>query len=95
MARTEVSVLPEYNARYPEKWMTRIEITLTGGSTLSASVDYPKGDPENPLSEEELATKFRILAQSGGYESQAGEFIAWVHGLENAETLHFPETLRG
>ena len=39
----------------------RVEVNLVDGRTLSASVQYAKGDPRNPLSEEEVIAKHRSI----------------------------------
>jgi 2-methylcitrate dehydratase len=35
----------------------------TDGQTFSKQLDYPKGDPRNPLSDAEIEEKFRALAE--------------------------------
>jgi len=35
-----------------------VVITTTDGRTLEKRLDYPKGDPRNPLTDEEIAGKF-------------------------------------
>jgi len=52
---------PELDRTYPAKWPARVEITLNDGRALTGSVDYPKGDPEHPLSQRELRQKFENL----------------------------------
>lgn len=47
----------------PSKLASRAELTLTSGAVLSMQVDYPKGDPDNPLSWEETCAKFMTLAE--------------------------------
>ena len=47
---------------YPRQWPARAAIRLSSGEEFEASVRYPKGDPQNPLSWEEMAEKFRALA---------------------------------
>ena len=42
----------------------------TGIGTFAKQVDYPKGEPENPLSKEELEDKFRELAMYGGLTTE-------------------------
>ena len=54
----------ELTRAYPQKWPSRTRITLKNGQWAEGSCDFPKGDPENPLSEAELITKFKKL--SGG-----------------------------
>lgn len=44
----------------------KVFVHLKDGSVCEASCMYPKGEPENPLSREELEDKFRGLAMYGG-----------------------------
>lgn len=44
------------------KLASRVELLLNTGESLSMQVDYPKGDPDNPLSWQELCHKFMSLA---------------------------------
>ena len=48
----------------------RVCIYLKDGNKHEASCLYPKGEPENPLSDEELEEKFRGLATYGGITAQ-------------------------
>ena len=47
---------------FPREWPARVAIRLVGGQPYEKFVRYPKGDPENPLTWDELAAKFRALA---------------------------------
>jgi 2-methylcitrate dehydratase PrpD len=53
---------PELEKNYPREWPAWARITLRGGRQVYAHVRFPKGDPENPLSWDELAEKYRALA---------------------------------
>ena len=53
---------PEVSALYPEKWPAIVHITDKSGREYSGRTDYPQGDPENPVSQEQLQQKFRQLA---------------------------------
>lgn len=46
---------------FPREWPARVTIELSHGPCYEKFVRYPKGDPENPLSWDELAAKFRTL----------------------------------
>jgi 2-methylcitrate dehydratase PrpD len=48
---------------YPRKWPARVEIAKRSGERLTGSITYPKGDPENPLSESEVVGKFKALTR--------------------------------
>ena len=52
---------PELTRLYPQKWPSRVEIELRNGKRYSGYCEYPKGDPENPISERELIEKFNKL----------------------------------
>lgn len=56
----------ELSALVPKKRASILNITMKDGTTLSHRVDYPKGEPENPLTDEELEAKFMSLAKASG-----------------------------
>lgn len=47
---------------YPEKWGTKLIVSLKDGTSKTVSTQFPKGDPENPVTEADLIRKFHILA---------------------------------
>jgi 2-methylcitrate dehydratase PrpD len=47
---------------YPREWPARVEIQLQDGQRYERFIRHPKGDPENPLTWDEMAAKFRALA---------------------------------
>ena len=51
----------------PQKRVAVVSVTLKDGTVLSERVDYAKGDPENPMSEEELKQK---IIQLSKYENR-------------------------
>lgn len=89
MGRVEVMVDPAINAAYPEKWAAEVEIVLSGGETIVKQTDYPKGDPENPVTANELIGKFTALAAHLPEDNVKG-YVERVMGLENlADTAAF------
>ncbi|GIX46669.1 MAG: hypothetical protein KatS3mg131_0880 [Candidatus Tectimicrobiota bacterium] len=55
---------PELDQRFPRQWPAWATIELTDGRKVSASVTYPKGDPQNPLTWEELRAKYFDLGSA-------------------------------
>ncbi len=53
---------PEFEALFPEKKPAEVVIETNRG-TFSARVDYPKGDPREPMTDEELGQKFGALTE--------------------------------
>lgn len=70
---------------YPEKWPATVTVVLESGESVSATVEYPKGDAKNPLTLLELQEKFRGL--TGGIISDARQdrMIETVRRLENGK----------
>jgi 2-methylcitrate dehydratase PrpD len=46
---------------FPREWPARVVLHTAAGPSHEHFVRYPKGDPENPLTREEMAAKFRSL----------------------------------
>lgn len=57
MSRVEVKLDEELQRLYPEKTASRVELLLRDGSRLVREVDIPRGDPRDPLGEEEVREK--------------------------------------
>lgn len=62
-----------------------VEVETRDGRRLREQVNYPKGFPENPFSEEELRRKFMDWATTRISREQAERIIALVERLEQME----------
>jgi 2-methylcitrate dehydratase PrpD len=60
--RVEMTLDPEIDGAYPERWIGLVEVETVDGRRLVSRVDVPKGDPGNSLSRAELEDKARRLA---------------------------------
>lgn len=47
---------------YPEKWGTKLIVTFKNREVWTVETDYPKGDPENPLTSVDFIDKFQMLS---------------------------------
>ena len=74
---------PEIQAHYPAQMSGKVTIRARG-KTFSRSVVIPKGEPENFLTEAEIATKFHALADAVLGASQAGRLAEAVLALDRA-----------
>lgn len=63
--KVQVADIDELTALCPQKRVAVVTVKTTNGE-FTERVDYPKGEPENPLSRKELEEKFRGLAMFGG-----------------------------
>jgi 2-methylcitrate dehydratase PrpD len=82
MDMTTCRVDPVLDAQYPAAWPARVEITLADGHTLSASVQYPKGDPRNPLSQDEVIAKHRGIVAGIVDEQTDDAILDFILALE-------------
>ena len=65
---------------------TLIELELNDGTVLKERVDFPKGSPQDPMSFDEVADKFRECAEYGNWPSgPTEEAIALVRDLESVD----------
>ena len=78
----------EFEEMFPEKQPSRVTITLQDGTTHSAEVEYPKGDPREPMTDEEIKTKFRALADNLIIPDRQEEIIDRIMAFEHEENMH-------
>lgn len=84
MGKVVVTKDERIEKRFPKEWPARVTMDLEGGRRVEKVVAHPKGDPQNPLSWEELIAKFRSLAEPvigragcDGVISQVRESADW------------------
>ncbi len=63
LRKVEVVADPEIEKVFPALQRVIVNITTNDGSVFSKQLDYPKGDPRNPLSDAEIEEKFGALAE--------------------------------
>ncbi len=61
--KVEVVADPEIESLFPELQRVIVTIHTADGRELTKQVDYPKGDPRNPLTDREIEEKFDALAE--------------------------------
>ena len=72
--KVKVSIKDELSVLCPQKRAAIVKVRTSEGN-FEERVDYPKGEPENPLSKEELEEKFRSLAMYGGLTTEECDAI--------------------
>ena len=82
--KVTVEVDDEMSVNFPEKQTASVEVTTTAGMVYYEEVDYPKGEPENPMSVDEVKEKFVSLTMfSGRSAKEADEIFDAVMDIEN------------
>ncbi|MDZ7760514.1 MAG: MmgE/PrpD family protein [Desulfovermiculus sp.] len=87
MERVECVKDPEIEKDFPKKWPASVQISTKQGLFYTVRIDYPKGDPENPLSWSELEDKFHELLKPVYSDKQRLAIINNVRGLDKDKNL--------
>jgi len=62
LRKVEVVADPEIEKVFPALQRVVVKITTTDGRSFDKQLDFPKGDPRNPLTDREIEEKFEALA---------------------------------
>ena len=78
---------PELDKVYPKHWPATVEIKTKDGKIFSIRLEYPKGDPENPLTWDELIEKFNGLASTVYSKERRVKMIEQTKNIDNIKNL--------
>jgi 2-methylcitrate dehydratase PrpD len=73
---------PDLDNEFPKKWLPWAKVQTDREQEHRTRIEYPKGDPENPLSWEELISRFRSLTAPVFRANIADEIIVRNRSLE-------------
>lgn len=64
--KVKINVSDELTSWSPQKRAATVKITTNNGSIFSYEVHYPKGEPENPMNQQDILAKYHeLIAYSG------------------------------
>ena len=78
---------PELEAHFPKEFRAWAEVSTSDGRRLRSDIRYPKGDPENALSWEEMKDKFRVLSTPVVGPERQQQIIDAVEDLEHIDDV--------
>ena len=73
--RVDIVPSEDLSKLVPDKRVAIVEVTMKDGRQYSEIVEYPKGEPENPLSDAENYAKFLSMAIHAGLSEHKAEAI--------------------
>ncbi len=91
--KVEICLDKDLDKMYPEPPLGKgfrtsiMEAELTDGSRVSERVDYPKGDPNNPASREEVESKFYTQAQRVLNVRKIRQIIEMIQNIEEVNDV--------
>jgi 2-methylcitrate dehydratase len=87
MDKIKVVANEEFEALFPKFQPSRVTITTNDGKSHSTRVDVPKGDPRDPMTEEEIAVKFTALGGDVIGKDQCKKLQSFIMSIETAKNL--------
>jgi 2-methylcitrate dehydratase PrpD len=78
---------PRIEKDFPAEWPAIVQIHLNDGKQFEKNIRFPKGDPENPLSWQELSAKFQSLAGRVFPKSRCDQIVSSVKELNPSTEL--------
>ncbi len=85
--KVEVVADPDIEAVFPELQRVIVTVTTTRGEEFTKELDYPKGDPRNPLTNAEIEDKFDALASPVLSDGARGRLKEAVWSLEEMGSI--------
>ncbi len=87
MDKVKVVANQEFEALFPKFQPSRVTITTNDGKSYAKRVDVPKGDPRDPMTEEEIGVKFNALGGDVIGVDRCRELAGVILGLENERSM--------
>jgi 2-methylcitrate dehydratase PrpD len=84
--RVKLAVDPELDRLFPAKTAARVALRAARG-TFTTTVEYPRGNPENPLSDAELGDKFLWLSTEVVGRRRSRELREMIDHLDELDTV--------
>lgn len=76
----------ELSKMVPDKRVAVVNVKQNDGKSFSCRIEYPKGEPENPLTSEELFIKFsEMILHAGKTEEYAKMLFDYIMNNENID----------
>ena len=87
MDRVQCVTDPKLDAQTPKLFPAWAEVRTSNGRTMRSELTYPKGDPENPVTWDEMRTKFNLLSAPVISSQRQKEIISAIDSLEQMDDV--------
>jgi 2-methylcitrate dehydratase len=87
MNRIRVAENPELTRRFPGELPSQIDVTTRSGLRFTERAEYPKGHARNPMTDGDVETKFRDLAESVLGRAQAADALETLWRLDEVSRM--------
>ncbi|MCA9284814.1 MAG: MmgE/PrpD family protein [Phycisphaerales bacterium] len=87
MDMVKVVANEEFESLFPKFQPSRVTVTTKDGRSFAKRVDVPKGDPRDPMTEEEVGVKFRALGEEVIGKDRCAELAKTIMSLEQLKDV--------
>ncbi|MFT4553477.1 MAG: 2-methylcitrate dehydratase [Chlamydiales bacterium] len=84
----------EFEKLFPEKQPSNVKIVTKDGQKFSVYLEFPKGDPREPMTLEDLENKFNALAQDKCDDAKLASLKDTILNCENLTAQKFMEQIQ-
>lgn len=85
--KIKVEADDELEAKFPKLQPSRVEFRMKSGETLGKSVDFAKGDPREPMTQDDLMDKFYGLTKPHTSDEHRRQIAADIESLEKFDRV--------
>ena len=83
----------EFEKMFPAKQPSKVVVTTNDGQEFSEYLEYPKGDPREPMTMDDLENKFNSLAGDKFDSNAKSQLKDHIFDSENMSTSEFMQNL--
>jgi len=87
MDKVTVVANKEFEKLFPKFQPSQVTITLADGKSFTQRVDVPKGDPRDPMTEEEISVKFNALGKGMLPQGRLDELHKSIMAVDEAANV--------
>lgn len=88
----KIHLIPDDNMENRKKGIrgTKVEIITLDGSRIEEVILAPKGDPENPLTRQDVITKLKICAEGQADENTLNNLVMSIDKMDGDKLFEYP-----
>jgi len=87
MKKISVKHATDLDRFYPESFPARVTVTTNDEKTFVKEVRYPKGDPQSPLTWDDLVRKFDYCSKGFSKKQKKEQIVEMVKNLDRVENI--------
>jgi len=87
MTKIDWVVDEEFERRYPEHYSCSVTVTMQDGTEYTSTIDDPKGDYRNPVTQQDIEAKFEKLARRELDADRVAKITTFVRNIDQVDDV--------